>query len=552
MLVFIHTILVTSQIDTKAINALFYEYSIPNTPGAVVTVVKDGELVFNNGFGIANLEYNIPLTPQTPFNIASLTKQFVCFGLLLLQNEEKLTLDDDVRTFIPELHDFGNVITLRHLMSHTSGLNDQWHLLSLAGWKLDDVITHQMVLEFLYKQRTLGFLPGERYSYSNSSYTLLSEVIARVSGMTFPEFLKKYIFEPLRMNNSRVQDDYRGLINNRAYSYQKTNRGYVKSIFSTDNYGPGGIITTGEDIAKWMINFHKTTLGSRELIQLLDNQQTLNDGTKFGGALGQFYSTHMNRKIIQHTGSEAGYRSYLVRFPEEKLSICVFSNRNNADTKRLALQTADIFLKPDKKPLIPEEKEISKPFTPVKLTNRKLKSFEGKYWDFEKDYSRTIKLKNDTLRYIIHENRQFPLVPISKQKFVMLGIKDYYEIAFDSNNAISKMEILPEKGRGSVLEKYEDISYTESQLQSFQGLYFSEELNTFIKLFVKEGKLILSHQRQEDTELHPVLKDFFVSNTWYIKSIRFIRKKETISGLLVSSNRMKNVKFTKTKGVFSN
>ncbi|MBW1298193.1 serine hydrolase domain-containing protein [Aquimarina litoralis] len=545
--IFVFSSIVThAQIDTTSINTLFYDYADKENPGAVVTIVKDNKVLLTKGYGSANLEYDIPLTATTPFNIASLTKQFVCFSILLLQEEGKLAVHDDIRKHIPELQKFDHTITIQHLMSHTSGLNDQWHLLSLAGWKLDDVITHSMVLDLLYKQHTLGFLPGEKYLYSNSNYTILAEIITRVSGTPFDQFLKDRIFNPLEMNNSFIDMDYKKVVKNKAYSYQKNTNGYVKSIFSTDTYGPRGIITTGEDMAKWMCNFHNIKVGSNEIINQLDEPQKLNNGLEFGGAYGQFLSSYKDRNIIQHTGSEAGYRSYLVRFPKEKLSIAVFSNRNNSNTKKLALQVADHFLKSNnEKPLVYKEKYKTEKIIPYPLKESDLRSFEGKYWNYDRGNSRSIRLQNDTLRYIINKNRQIPLIPIGENKFVMFGLQDYNEVTFRVDDTSSIKLDISSNEITDTLHGYTNSSYSKSELSSFVGQYYSEELNTFLTISVDDDILELLHQRQEDIILTPVMKDFFISDTWYIKSIKFLRNKGNVSGLQISSNRMRQVVFQK-------
>jgi len=201
------------------VDQLFTVYDSQHTPGAAVAIVSNGSVIYKNGYGMSNLEYDIPISPSTVFHIASVSKQFTAFALLLLEKDGKLSLDDDIRTYIPEVPDFGETITLRHLANHTSGLRDQWNLLALAGWQLDDVITKEHIMKLVERQKELNFKPGEEYLYCNTGFTLMAEVVARVSGKSFAEFTKDRIFGPLEMNNTLFYDDHEKIVKNRAYSY---------------------------------------------------------------------------------------------------------------------------------------------------------------------------------------------------------------------------------------------------------------------------------------------------------------------------------------------
>ncbi len=207
--------------QTVEFDRLFTQFDDINKPGASVAVLQDGEIIFSKGYGSANLEYDIPVTPETMFHVASVSKQFTVFAILLLAEEGKLNFDDDIRQYIPEVPDFGHTITLRHLASHTSGMRDQWNLLRMAGWRLDDVITTEHVLKIVARQKELNFKPGEEFLYSNTGFTLLAEVVARVSGKSFAQFTQERLFTPLNMSNSLFYDDHQKIVSNRAYSYER-------------------------------------------------------------------------------------------------------------------------------------------------------------------------------------------------------------------------------------------------------------------------------------------------------------------------------------------
>lgn len=213
----------------ERVDELFFAWDRKDTPGASVAVAKDGEILYKKGYGMANLEYDIPIGPSTIFHIASVSKQFTVFSILLLEDWGLLSLDDDIRKHIPEVPDFGTTITLRHLASHTSGIRDQWNLLAMAGWRLDDVITKEHVLKLVSRQKDLNFEPGEEFLYCNTGFTLLAEVVARVSSQSFADFTRENIFEPLKMNNTLFYDDHEKIVKNRAYSYYQDSTGNKKA-----------------------------------------------------------------------------------------------------------------------------------------------------------------------------------------------------------------------------------------------------------------------------------------------------------------------------------
>jgi len=221
------------------VDQLFSSLNLQGSPGVAVGVVKNGELILKKGYGSANLEYDIPNTPSTVFHMASVSKQFTAFSIALLDEQGKLSVSDDVRKYIPEIPDFGRTITLEHLIHHTSGLRDQWNLLAMAGWRLDDVITREQILKLVARQKELNFDPGDEFLYCNTGYTLLAEIVARVSEMSFAEWTAKHIFEPLGMVQTLFYDDHEKIVINRAYSYKQASGGYKKSVL---NYANGSII----------------------------------------------------------------------------------------------------------------------------------------------------------------------------------------------------------------------------------------------------------------------------------------------------------------------
>ncbi|HET9532790.1 MAG TPA: serine hydrolase domain-containing protein, partial [Blastocatellia bacterium] len=302
-------------------------------------VVKDGSVIYKRGYGSANLEYNIPISPSTIFHVASVSKQFTAFAINLLASQGKLSLDDDIRKHLPEVPDFGKKITIRHLIHHTSGLRDQWELLAMAGWRLDDVITKEHILKMVRHQKELNFDPGQEYLYSNMGYTLLAVIVERVTGQTFRQWTHENIFKPLGMTDTHFHDDHQMIVRNRAYSYApERESGFRLAALNYANVGATSLFTTVEDLAKWMQNFEDMKLGGRGVIEQMYQQGVLNTGQKIDYAFALGIGKYRGLRTVGHSGGDAGYRSHVVWFPEQRFAVAVLSNLATFNPVRLSQQ----------------------------------------------------------------------------------------------------------------------------------------------------------------------------------------------------------------------
>jgi CubicO group peptidase (beta-lactamase class C family) len=273
---------IQSQVDQ-----LFGQFSQPGSPGCALGVMRDGEIVYKKGYGLANLEYDIPITPSTIFHIASMSKQFTGLAVAMLASAGQLSLDDDIRKHLPEVPDFGATISIRHLVYHTSGLRSDLMLLIPAGWRLEDVITNADVMELVKMQRALNFRPGEKFSYGGVGYLLLAILVERVSGQSFAEFCQDQIFEPLGMVHTHVHDDYLKVVKNRAYAYYATGDGHYKNaVLTCALTGGTGVYTTIEDLALWDENFYTAQVGGLSAIEQMHQWGVLNDGEEIDYAFG--------------------------------------------------------------------------------------------------------------------------------------------------------------------------------------------------------------------------------------------------------------------------
>src|SRR5687768_4585293 len=290
------------------VDEIFKEFAVPGSPGCTVAVYQDGRPVLSRAYGMANLDHDVALSPSSVFHVASVSKQFTAAAILLLAQDGKLTLDDDIRTHVPELPDFGKKITIRHLIHHTSGIRDQWSLLGFAGWRYSrDLITDDDVLALLSRQRELNFTPGERHLYSNSGYTLLAVIVSRVSGKSFREFTEERIFKPLGMANTHFRDDFAEIVKNQAYGYTRQDGVFKLSVTNFDTAGATSLLTTVEDLAKWDANFQNTVVGGTTLVAAMEERGRTNDGRDIDYASGIVHGTHRGLKSVSHGGADAGY-----------------------------------------------------------------------------------------------------------------------------------------------------------------------------------------------------------------------------------------------------
>ena len=304
----------------QQVDKVFTKWDSTVSPGCALSVMKDGQIIYKRGYGMADLDHDVPINPETVFHVASVSKQFTAAAISLLAQEPKLSLDDDVRKYIKELPDFGATITIRHLIHHTSGLRDQWSLLSLAGWRRShDLITDDDVLDLMSRQKDLNFKPGEKYLYSNTGYTLLAQIVRRVSGLSLREFTTNRIFKLLDMKSTHFRDDYQETVKHMAYGYRdgRGGNGYRLSVTNYDTVGATSLLTTVEDLAQWDENFYRPRVGGSELVEQQLQRGKLNSGKQLDYAFGLEHGKYRGLYTIDHDGGDAGYRADLLRFPEQ-------------------------------------------------------------------------------------------------------------------------------------------------------------------------------------------------------------------------------------------
>ncbi len=293
---------------------------------------------------MANLDHSIPISPSSVFDIASVSKQFCAFSIAMLVKEGSISLDDDIRKYIPEVPDFGHTITIRYLVHHISGIRDWPMTLRIGGWQFDEVISMEQILHMVETQQDLNFTPGDEYTYSNTGYNLLAEVVARVTGKSFREWTDVNIFKPLEMNNTHFHDDHHEIVPNRVQGYYKQGDSYKMMTNNLMALGSSSLYTTVEDLSKWALNFETGKVGEDEVLTQVHQRGILNNGDTIAYAFGHSIGDYKGFERISHSGSWAGFRTFFVRFPGENLSIILLSNLSSFNTGGKSYEIAELFL----------------------------------------------------------------------------------------------------------------------------------------------------------------------------------------------------------------
>jgi CubicO group peptidase (beta-lactamase class C family) len=419
---------------TSRIDALLAKWDRPGSPGVALAVVRNGELHYAKGYGVADLEHDVPITSKTPFYIASVTKQFTAFAIAHLAREGKLSLDDDIRKHIPELKDLRAEITIRQLLHHTSGLRDYGGLLVLSGGRGGDVIRQDDILGLLFRQRELNFRPGEDHAYCNSNYILLATIVERVTKQSYRDWMVKNVFVPLDMTQSDVGDDLGRIIKGRALSYDtqpSEPAGFKTLSWPITAYGDGNIYASAEDLARWLTNFGKPRVGAEATLRQMEEPGTLKAGTPVAYGFGLGVGEYRGLKLIGHGGGWAGYRAYVGRFPEQDLGIVVLSNHGSFDAQDVAMKVAELYL--DGK----LASSTSKAPETTTSTSRRIEQFApdakdlsacaGLYYSPELDASYLLVVKDGTLVLKTPRHADIILKPIASDHYTGLVLGSLQE-----------------------------------------------------------------------------------------------------------------------------
>ena len=403
-------------VSEKAVDAIFARWNT-TTPGCAVGVAAGGKPILMKAYGMADLEHDVPNTAETIFESGSLAKQFTAMAILLLAKDGKLSLDDQVRKHIPELPDYGVPLTIRHMLTHTSGLRDWGSVAAIAGApRTSHEYTHGHVLDIVSRQKSLNFTPGTEYSYSNTGYNLSAIIVSRLSGMSFAEFSKKRIFEPLGMTSTQWRDDHQRIVKRRAIAYRPSEDGYQIEMPFENVHGNGGLLTTVGDLLKWNENYVHPKIGDAALLAQQQTKGRFNDGREHNYALGLRVDSLRGVTNINHSGSTAGYVTHLNRFPDAHLSVAVLCNVSSGSATSVANDVSLLYLGDRAKGAAPRTERDPDPAT-IAVPVAAMQELLGRYWSDEAEVALVAAIEKDQLVLKRRPDTVITLRPIGKDTF---------------------------------------------------------------------------------------------------------------------------------------
>ena len=507
--------------DTVAIIEKAFSGYQPDIPGGQLSISRNGQVIFSKAWGLANLEHNIPLTTNSIIEAGSVSKQFTAAAILLLEQQGKLSIEDDVRKYIPELPDYGTPVKLHHMMHHTSGLKDWGSIVVLAGWpRGTKYYNNDDALEIISRQKTLNNKPGDEYIYSNSNYNLFAIIVQRVSGMSLAEYSQKYIFGPAGMTNTQWRDDPNRIVRGRAIAYSKTKTGYETDMPNEYVYGNGGLLTTTEDLLKWNNFYFNGKLGTSSLLSNQTRVDKFNNGLMNDYGAGLHIQNSMGWKYINHTGITGSYTANLGMFPELNFSIAFLSNSTQFGNLTRSIINLFITDKSEKS----AKNDVK--FQPKEAT---IGSYSGWYKNDRDGSALQLSLKDKDL--IIGKSSK--LIPAT-------------ETSFKYNNDI--IDINEAKGFRYIIPSRDTIHYTKADTtlllsnnwNVYEGKYFSEEANSLVRVYKEKEKLFIQLKANKSYELTPTYRDAFIG----LGNVQFIRSnRNKIAIMKISIPRARNVEF---------
>jgi CubicO group peptidase (beta-lactamase class C family) len=519
-------------------------------PGYALGIVQDGNLVYTAGYGMANLDYDIPLSDSSAFYIGSMAKQFTTAALLILEGKGGIDLEAPVRRYLPEFPDYGSEITLNHLIHHTSGVRETNSLQLFRGIDRDfeEVFTTDDLIALILAQKELNFTPGTEYRYSSGGYAVLARIVERVSGKSLRAFLAERVFKPLGMDNTFVCDDHHEIVPNRAVSYWPTGEGtFERRSQVFDAYGDGGIITTVRDLARWDAAFYRGLPGVSDFADRMYRRGVLNSGDTLDYARALNVWTYRGQPVVQHNGGMLGFRVDLLRFPNQRTSVILLGNSAYLDPTGLGLRIADLLLADFLDQVSPP---VPADLTPtVAVSTEALEHYPGYYWSDDMNQYRRISRSGDSLFLDSGNpaNRRY-LRPVAGNAF---QLEDESSVLLHFG---ADPELTIDYGRlARPFRRFDPTPPREvEEITAYLGSYYSKELRTTYRLDRTDERLLLTIGDGRPRQLFPVPPgDNIVWNgremVWIgFAELKFdLAKDGSVNGLSVGDGRVSGVWFEK-------
>ena len=526
------------------VDQMMASYSGNDVPGAAVMVMIDGDMLLNKTYGMASLTYNIPMDTNTRHNIGSTSKQFTGFGIALLEDRGKLSLDDDIRKYIPELPAFDDTVTIRNLLTHTSGYREYLNTLSLTGRNLSTEIGAEKIIEIVQNQPELQNKPGDEFNYNNTGFSLMAEVVHRVTGTPFPTWMQENVFHPLGMDKTVIKNRSGMIVENRSSGYMLSEGGvYVEVTDLSGAMGAGGIYTTMDDLAAWIRNLNSPEVGNEETIKKISTSYVLNDGSKTNYGLGLGLEEHRGLRVLQHGGADMAHRSMLMYFPEINAAVITQSN-DAAFRGDYAVKVADAFFEEyyeeESEEAAEEESTNEETFV---YNAEKFDALAGRYeLEIQPGFILTFDREGDRLFTQATGQPEIDILATSDSTFTLTAVAA--DITFHLNEDMSADSLTLHQNGNHIARKIKWNPSAED-LKKYAGTYFSDEIKTVYTLEVESESLILKHYQLEPIELDPTREDEF-SSGFPLGSISFIKNSEgSYTGFSVSNGRTRGVLFKK-------
>ncbi len=524
-----------------AVDTLFAGFNA-STPGAAVGIYQNGKLVYARGYGMADLEAGTPITPHTRFHVASVSKQFTAFAVALLAREGKVELDADIRRYLPFVPDFGHVITVRHLILHTSGLRDQWELFGIGGQEIHNVLHQQQIINMISRQRALNFTPGMEHMYCNTGYTLLGEIVRVASHESLRQFTQERIFRPLGMTDTFFFDDVNEVVPGRAQSYARKgpDEPWKRDLLNYDNVGATSLLTTVEDLARWAGNFSRPLVGDRALIDQVSHNGTLDDGTPIRYGFGLERASLGGREIVTHNGSDAGFHTVFYYYPADDFAVAIATNTDfdpgaadlHLDLPGKVAAIAALYLPQSPAPTVLEIAQHADP-TPIAGT-------------YVEQYSHSLQLEVlDGALYRHTDTGPRKLVQRADGSFDT-GMRQnnfFVPLKDDTGHVVAIEQHAVAGGRAMRFERVTPVTPDAAALTEFTGNYHSNELDITYTIAIESGRLVArSLWTTEPTVLTRVMADRFESAAGVLEIVVFDRDRHhRIKGLRVHGGRIRNL-----------
>lgn len=525
-------LLATARVGAQApdgLDSVFAELDHTDGPGCTLGVELQGRRTLR-AWGMANLEHGLALHPASILETGSVAKQFTAAVVALLHQQGRLSLDDDIRRYLPEVPDFGRPITIRQLLTHTSGLRDQWGLLAIQGFPPgQEVHTFARILDLVSRQRRLNFPPGDEYLYSNTGYALAAVIVSRVTGKSFAEYSREALFEPLGMRQTAWRDDYRRIVPDRATAYSRESGRWVQDMPFTMVHGNGGLLTTVGDLLTWNDALSEGRVpGGPALVSLLETPGRLNDGSSISYALGLVIGSYRGLREVSHNGATAGYRTALARWPERHLSIALLCNRATVNSTRLIHQVADLALGLGGDP--------APPSPPVPVAAREIAALAGSYRDSTSDQIVVFAVQGDRLTVAGGGGPPVPLVHLGDLRFWHPQAGEYrFERVADRYRVVQFAD---------AWRRYEPFARPDSsqvRLADYTGRYRSPELEVSVEVMVQNGRLVVRRRPAGTIPLTPAYADGFAGQG---QTFRFERdRRGRVTGFLIYAGRVRGLEF---------